>query len=270
MDSMPAIVPALLVPPLAPATLAYSLCVVFAAGIVRGFAGFGFSAITVAGMSLVVSPALVVPAIFMLEILASLSQLRGIARDIDMPWLSWLMLGNLICIPIGVALLAWLPETPLRLLIGALLMSAALLLRAGARATLVPTRGVRLSAGLASGFINGVAAIGGIAIAVLLSTAKMAPARLRATLIALLLFSDVVSLVCAALMPSSAHASGNLMGPDTLKWALWLAPAMLAGIWWGQRSFKGVSPEQFGKHVLNLLIGLAAVSVVRSVAGLIG
>lgn len=259
----------LLVPPLAPATLAYSLCVVFAAGIVRGFAGFGFSAITVAGMSLVVSPALMVPAIFMLEILASLSQLRGIARDVDMPWLGWLMLGNLICIPLGVALLAWLPETPLRLLIGILLMAAALLLRGGAQVALEPTRGLRLAAGLASGFINGVAAIGGIAVAVLLSTTKMAPAALRATLIALLLFSDVVSLISAALMPSSAHASGNLLGPDTLKWALWLAPAMLAGIWWGQRSFKGVSPEQFRRHVLNLLIGLAAVSVVRSVVGLV-
>jgi uncharacterized membrane protein YfcA len=180
------------------------------------------------------------------------------------------MLGNLICIPIGVALLAWLPETPLRLLIGALLMAAALLLRGGAHVTLVPTRSVRLAAGLASGFINGVAAIGGIAIAVLLSTAKMAPAALRATLIALLLFSDVVALICAALIPSSAHASGNLMGADTLKWALWLAPAMLAGIWYGQRSFKGVSPEQFRKHVLNLLIALAAVSVVRAVPSLVG
>ena len=259
----------LLVPPLAPAMLAYSLCVVFAAGIVRGFAGFGFSAITVAGMSLVISPALVVPAIFMLEILASLSQLRGIARDVDLPWLGWLMLGNLICIPIGVALLAWLPETPLRLLIGVLLMAAAVRLRGGGHVALEPTRGLRLAAGLASGFINGVAAIGGIAVAVLLSTAKMAPAALRATLIALLLFSDVVSLISAALMPSSAHASGSLLGPDTLKWALWLAPAMLAGIWWGQRSFKGVSPEQFRRLVLNLLIGLAAMSVVRSVAGLV-
>lgn len=260
----------LLVPPLAPATLAFSLCVVFAAGIVRGFAGFGFSAITVAGVSLVVSPALVVPAIFMLEILASLSQLRGIARDIDMPWLGWLMLGNLVCIPLGVALLAWLPETPLRLLIGALLMAAALLLRAGARVTLVPTRGVRLAAGLASGFINGVAAIGGIAVAVLLSTAKMAPAALRATLIALLLFSDVVSLACAALMPAPGHAAGNLVGTDTLKWALWLAPAMLAGIWYGQRSFKGVSPARFRRQVLNLLIALAAVSVARAVVGWAG
>jgi len=258
----------LLVPPLAPALLAYSLCVVFAAGVVRGFAGFGFSAVTVAGLSLVVPPALVVPAIFMLEILASLSQLRGIARDVDLPWLGWLMLGNLLFIPLGVALLAWLPETPLRLLIGALLMAAALLLRAGTRATLVPTRAVRFAAGLVSGFINGVAAIGGIAIAVLLSTTAMAPAALRATMIALLLFSDVVSLASAALMPTAAHASGHLLGAGTLKWALWLAPAMLAGIWWGQRSFKGVSPAQFRRHVLNLLVALAAVSVARSVVSL--
>lgn len=259
----------LLVPPLAPALLAYSLCVVFAAGVVRGFAGFGFSAVTVAGLSLVVSPALVVPAIFMLEVLASLSQLRGAARDVDLPWLGWLMLGNLLFIPLGVALLAWLPETPLRLLIGALLMAAALLLRAGARATLVPTRAVRFGAGLVSGLINGVAAIGGIALAVLLSSTTMAPAALRATMIALLLFSDVVSLASAALMPAGAHASGSLLGPDTLKWALWLAPAMLAGIWWGQRSFKGVSPAQFRRHVLNLLVVLAAVSVVRSVVSLL-
>ena len=258
----------LLVPPLAPALLAYSLCVVFAAGVVRGFAGFGFSAVTVAGLSLVVSPALVVPAIFMLEILASLSQLRGIARDVDLPWLGWLMLGNLLFIPLGVALLAWLPETPLRLLIGALLMAAALLLRAGTRATLVPTRAVRFAAGLVSGFINGVAAIGGIAIAVLLSTTAMAPAALRATMIALLLFSDVVSLASAALMPAAAQASGHLLGAGTLKWALWLAPAMLAGIWWGQRSFKGVSPAQFRRQVLNLLVALAAVSVARSVVSL--
>ena len=63
---------------MAPLLLAFNLCVVFAAGLVRGFAGFGCSAATVAGMSRVVSPALVVPALFMLEILASLSQLRSV------------------------------------------------------------------------------------------------------------------------------------------------------------------------------------------------
>ena len=256
-------------PPFGATTLAFSLCVVFIAGMVRGFAGFGFSAVTVAGMSLAVSPALVVPALFMLEILASLSQLRGVARDIDMPWFKWLALGNLLCIPLGVALLAWLPETELRLLIGLLLIMAVILLRRGRHAALVPTPRLQFAAGLASGFINGVAAIGGIALAVLLSATKMPPAALRATMIALLLFSDVVALAAAALMPSATSASGQLFGADTLKWALWLAPAMLVGIAAGQRSFSGVSPEQFRRHVLNLLTVLAALSVVRSVFSLL-
>ena len=254
----------LLTPPLAPWVLAFSLCVVFAAGLVRGFAGFGFSAVTVAGMSLVISPAVVVPALFTLEILASVSQLRSVARDIDLRWFKWLALGTLMATPLGLMLLAWLPEAQLRLLIGALLLMAALLLRSGRHAALAPNAPVKFAAGLASGFINGVAAIGGIALAVLLSATRMAPAALRATLIALILFSDVVALAGAALIPSSASATGHLFGSDTLKWALWLAPAMLAGIAVGQRSFRGVSQEKFRSYVLNLLIVLAALSLARA------
>lgn len=260
----------LLTPPLAPALLAFSLCVVFVAGMVRGFAGFGFSAVTVAGMSLAVSPALVVPALFMLEIFASVSQLRGVARDIDMSWFKWLALGNLLCIPLGVALLAWLPETELRLLIGVLLIVAVVLLRRSQHVVLVPTPRIKFAAGLGSGFINGVAAIGGVSLAVLLSATAMTPIALRATMIGLLLFSDVVALAAAALMPSATSASGQLFGADTLKWALWLAPAMLAGIAAGQRSFSGVSPVQFRRHVLNLLTVLAVLSVVRSVFSMLG
>jgi uncharacterized membrane protein YfcA len=74
-------------PPFGTTALVFSLFVVLVAGTVRGFAGFGFLAVTLAGLSLVVSPVRVVPAIFTLEILASLSQLRGIARDIDLAWL---------------------------------------------------------------------------------------------------------------------------------------------------------------------------------------
>ncbi|MGH8435811.1 MAG: hypothetical protein ACRERX_15340 [Pseudomonas sp.] len=89
----------------------------------------------------------------MLEILASLSQLRRIARDVDLSG-PGLALGNLLFIPLGVALLAWLPETPLRLFISAPLMAAAILLRNGQHAELGTTRSLRFAAGLASGFIT--------------------------------------------------------------------------------------------------------------------
>jgi len=251
-------------PPLPLISMILALAIVFGAGIVRGFAGFGFSALCVAGLALLVSPAKVVPAIFVLEVLASISLLRSAARDIDWQWLSWLIAGNIICLPLGVLLLAWLPETPLRLLIGALLLLAAALLRAGVSLSLAPSARVRLGVGMASGFVNGVAAIGGIAVAVMLSTAQIAPAVMRATMIALFLFTDVYALVCSAVISYATSAPTELLGADTLRWALWLAPAMLAGIWVGQRSFVGVSPEQFRRHVLNLLMLIAAISVLRA------
>jgi uncharacterized membrane protein YfcA len=256
--------------PLPPALLVASLVIVFGAGIVRGFAGFGFSALCVAGLALLVSPAKVVPAIFVLEVLASLSLLRGAARDIDWHWLSWLVAGNALCIPLGIALLAGLPETPLRLLIGALLLLAAGLLRCGVRLALAPGAGVRLGVGMVSGFVNGVAAIGGIAVAVMLSTSQMSPAVMRATLIALFLFTDLYALACSAVVSFGTHAPVELLGADTLRWAMWLAPAMLAGIWVGQRSFAGVSPEQFRRQVLNLLMLIASIGVLRAGLELLG
>ena len=175
-----------------------SLLVVFGAGIVRGFAGFGFSALCVAGLSLFMPPAQVVPPVFVLEVLASVSLLRGALKHADWRWLSWLVLGNVLCIPLGVALLAFVDETPLRLIIGALLLVAAALLRSGVVLALQPTPALRLVTGLVSGFVNGVAAIGGIAVAVLLSSSAMAPAVMRATLILMFLFTDLYALAWAA------------------------------------------------------------------------
>jgi uncharacterized membrane protein YfcA len=239
-----------------------SLSVVFAAGIVRGFAGFGFSALCVAGMSLFMPPAQVVPPVFVLEVLASLTLLRSAWKDVDWSWLSWLVAGNALCIPLGVALLAYVDETPLRLLIGALLLLAATLLRSGWKLALAPTRGVRLHTGLVSGLVNGVAAIGGIAVAVLLNSTSLVPAAMRATMILLFLFTDLYALAWAAVLPG--EAGQGLLDARSLQLALWLAPAMLAGIWFGQRAFAGVSPEAFRRRVLDLLMLVAALSVLRA------
>lgn len=247
-------------------TLALAWGVVFAAGVVRGFAGFGFSALCVAGLSLFLPPAQVVPPVFALEVLASLSLLRTALRDVDWRWLSWLVAGNIVFIPLGVATLAYLPETPLRLLIGALLLTAALLLRKGFSFGLAPSRGVRVATGVVSGYVNGLAAIGGIAVAVIMSTAQMAPAAMRATLIVLFLFTDLYALASAALLGSG---EASLLGPRTFEYALWWTPAMLAGIWAGHRGFKQVSEARFRVLVLNLLIAIAALGVLRALWALL-
>lgn len=261
--------PATWLPPAPPLLLAWAAAVVLGAGVVRGFAGFGFSALCVAGLSLVLPPAQVVPPIFMLEVLASLSLLRGALAHADWRWLGWLLAGNALFIPAGVALLAWLPETPLRLVIGVLLLAAALASRSGFVMGLEPTRGVRFAAGVVSGLFNGIAAIGGTALAVLLSTSSMPPAAMRATMIVLFLFTDLYALAVAAVMPGggAGEGGGALLGAATLRWAIFLTPAMLLGIWLGQRSFVGISHERFRRIVLDLLIVIATLGLLRALAG---
>lgn len=249
-------------------SLAVSWAIVFGAGIVRGFAGFGFSALCVAAMSLFSSPAAVVPVIFLLEVLASLSLLPEAWRGADRNWLSWLIVGNALCIPIGIALLAWLPEDAMRLLIGLLLLAAAVALRGGLSVGLRPSAAVRLATGMVSGFINGLAAIGGIAVAVLLSTTSLTGAALRATMILLFLFTDLYALACAALVPAGP-ASESLVGWHTLERALLLCPAMLVGIWLGRRGFAGVAEAAFRRRVLELLMLIAALSVLRALMALV-
>ncbi|MEO7057913.1 MAG: sulfite exporter TauE/SafE family protein, partial [Caldimonas sp.] len=220
-------------------------------------------------LALLVSPAQVVPAIFILEVLASLTLLRGIGADIDWPWLRSLVLGNVLFIPLGILVLAWLPETQLRLAIGVLMLLAAGMQLRGRGLALQPTPRVRFVVGAISGFANGIAAIGGIAVAVLLSTTQLAPAALRATLIALFLVTDVYALAWAGLV-SQGDASVELLGARTLAWAAWLTPAMLVGIAIGKRSFVAISPARFRRRVLELLVVVAMLGIARAAVDLAG
>lgn len=249
--------------PAAGPLVAAGMAIVVFAGIVRGYAGFGFSAISVAGMALLVPPASIVPAVFALEVLASLTLLRAALREFDGRWLAALALGNALCIPLGLVVLAYVPETPLRLVIGALLLSLTTVQRFGFELRLAPTAATRFAVGAASGLANGVAAIGGIVVAVLLGPSQLSPAALRATLIMLFLFTDVYALAWAAALPAPADAA-PLLDARTLAWFVCLAPAMLVGIAIGQRAFAGASAAALRRRVLDLLIVVSGLAVARA------
>ena len=57
--------------PQTPAEFVFSFAIITLAGYVRGYGGFGFSMITVVGLTLLFPPAVVVPVVLLLEVLAS-------------------------------------------------------------------------------------------------------------------------------------------------------------------------------------------------------
>src|SRR3546814_13459525 len=81
--------------------IAVAVAGVFVGALLRGFTGFGLPLAAVPALTLVLAPALVVPSMLLLQILATLQALPRLYRAIHWPALAWLGAGALIGLPAG-------------------------------------------------------------------------------------------------------------------------------------------------------------------------
>jgi uncharacterized membrane protein YfcA len=234
------------------------------AGVVRGFSGFGFSALTVAGLSLFMAPAAVIPAVLILEIIASVSVWRSTVHDVDGRWLKPLIIGNAICIPLGVYLLANLDAVVMRMAVGTALLITALALRWRGDHPLQPTSNTQAATGALSGLLNGLAASGGVAAALMMAACHVSSVAQRGTLIIYLLFAASYTLLWASLFSIGAENNLNVFSTTTFYWIATLAPGMLIGMWWGRKAFVHSDPTRFRLLMLNLLILISGLSAARA------
>ena len=248
---------------------ALGLLVSLGAGMVRGLTGFGFSAIAVAALSLFVAPATVVPAVMALEIVASLSVWRIAVRTLDRAWLRSLLIGNALCVPLGVYLLAGLDPVVLRLVVGTVLLLSALGLRWRADTPLRGTRAVRAGAGALSGCLNGLAGSGGLAAALLMAACHVSAAAMRGTLVVFLVFAAVYTLLWASLFSGVEQSAVDVFSMATLHWIVVLAPGMLLGMRIGGKAFAGRDPQFLRLLVINLLIAISGLGVARALFDLL-
>ncbi|MEI8146979.1 MAG: sulfite exporter TauE/SafE family protein [Alphaproteobacteria bacterium] len=229
--------------------LAYAVFVVFVAAVVRGFSGFGFSLLTIIALSLVFPPGTIVPAMFMLEIAAGFHLLPSIWRDIRWRDISVLLAAVILAMPVGVWLLATMPEPMMKLGLAIAVLVAALVLLSGYRLRRMPTTPETVATGFASGLLNGAFGIGGPPIIIFFLGSPLALSAGRASIIATFLGMDMVGL-------PMLFAFGVASSESVLLFALML-PALLAGVWTGTRLVGRFQEEAVRRLVLIILIGMA-------------
>ena len=176
---------------LSPGLLFYAFLAILIAAVFRGYSGFGFSALTVTSLSLILPPAEVVPTAFLLEIAASMFMLPMVWRSIDWQKLNWLVLGILAGTPAGLLFLAEVPQDPVRFTISGLVLVACFLLWKSVRIRSEGGRKRLLVVGGFSGLVNGAAGIGGLPIVLFLLSGSIRAEVLRATIVAFLFCSDI-------------------------------------------------------------------------------
>ncbi len=238
--------------------LIYAAACVFGAAVVRGYSGFGFSLLAITSLSLLLPPAETVPSIFMMEIAASLHLLPGVWRDIEWRALLWLGVGCLLGTPVGVYALAHVPAAPMTVALAVfVLVSAALLARDYALKSL-PGAAATLATGAASGLFNGGFGMGGPPVILFFFSSPAGAAAGRASIIAFFLLTDVTGLAW--------QGSAGLLHLATLWRALLFLPALIGGVWLGNRGFKNANPQEFRRWVLRLLMLVAVLTGARALA----
>ncbi len=240
-------------------TLAYVLAIVFVAAFVRGYSGFGASAIFVTGTATVLPPSEVVPITLFLEVAASLGLLAQVWRDVAWRATAWILVGAAIGMPFGFWLLANLPVDVMRAAIAILVLSASLALWFGYSFKGQVGRGHSLGTGVVSGVANGIAGVGGLPVVLFLLSTATGAAMSRATITVYLMIIDVYG-------AGVAWAHG-LMNVEVLqRTALFCIPLYL-GVWAGHRHFVKTTPESFRRMTLILLMILASAGLARAFAG---
>ena len=242
--------------PTTPAQTVLLFAIVFVAGLVRGFAGFALSALVMAASASFIAPILLIPMLWWQEMVASILMASGGWRDADRQRTILLVLGNWLGWPLGLWLTVTLPvETSARIaLIFILILAAMQLLRVNIPA--LASRAGTLIAGFVAGIAAGVAHVGGMVVALYVLSQNDDARRMRGTLVLYLFVGSIGSLVYllwfGVMTLAATYAS------------LLLAPATLLGVWLGSKLFNPRLEPYYKPFCLCLLIGIAALSLIRS------
>ncbi|MFK7800492.1 MAG: sulfite exporter TauE/SafE family protein [Anaerolineae bacterium] len=169
--------------------------IVLFAGLVRGFTGFGYSAICVALLSFLIEPAWVVPMVLMMEVIASVWMMPSVWRDADFKWLGWTLLGLVIGTPIGIWALSFLPADTVKIILYSGLALLALAGFANERGIIPKLTAPVFVVGIFVGIGNGLAAVAGLIAALFMISADMDGKRVRASMVLLFFFADLYALV---------------------------------------------------------------------------
>lgn len=132
-----------------------------AAGLVRGFVGFGTALIYLPFAGMVLEPIHALTTVVIFDLIGPLPVLRQSVADVHRKDLSRLMIGTLVALPVGLATLLVLPAEMFRFAVStiSIVMLAGLISGWRYHGTLGPAQVV--GTGAAAGFLGGVAGIPG-------------------------------------------------------------------------------------------------------------
>ncbi|MEM8724628.1 MAG: sulfite exporter TauE/SafE family protein [Pseudomonadota bacterium] len=232
----------------APEALAIAALTAFAAGFVRGLAGFGLSVVLVPVLQLAIDPAAAVLVGIVSLFLIGLTDIGRIRRDADRSAVP-LTLIALACMPLGLWALTALPADWARLPIALVSLGAFVLVVVPLGKIELPRKRALAISGFATGFFGGFAGMPGPGMAPFYLRGRLAPEAARASMMAIFLVLTPLSALFFVWLEIGSWREAAL--------AAALFPFVLIGDWFGHRAFGRVTTRQWQVSTALVLGGAA-------------
>lgn len=231
--------------------------ITFAAAMVRGFSGFGLSAVVMASAVFILPPLQLIPMLWFLEMAGSLAMFKGGLKDANTNVAKRLIIGSGCGLPIGLLLNMQLAAETSKAVALTLLIILALSQLLKLKIPFLATTTGTYSSGLAAGIITGFAGAGGMFIA-LYMLARQLPARtMRGSMSIYLLGAGGLGLI--------THLIIGTMDQVAIARGLFFILPTLIGLYVGRAFFIPRLEPYYKPFCLTLLLGLASLGLARTI-----
>ena len=224
----------------------YVLIIVFIASIIRGFNGFGFSAICISGFSFILPAIEIVPIILILEVFISIFMIPYVWNKIDWSFVFKLLIGIAIGSPIGLFLLKYLSPETTHLYVCLIIIFFSILLMKGYTNKDINNNQTKIFTGVISGTLNGLTTLGGMPVALFLLVTSIQPAVIRGSLAALFFLTDIYAFILSFF--------SGIVDLTTIYRTLPLIIILPIGVYIGDKFFVKSKEETYRKFVFYFLI----------------
>jgi uncharacterized membrane protein YfcA len=216
-----------------------------AAGLSRGFSGFGAALIFVPVASSLVGPQLASTVLLLVDAVLAAPMILPAWRHASRPSVALMVIGALVGIPLGTAVLAMADPTLLRWFIVVLAATMLALLLSGWRYHGKPHATLTIAVGALAGLFGGIGQIGGPpVIAYWLGGVTRADVA-RASIILYFAASTVIGIL--------SYQVGGLITREALQLSVLAAPGYGLGLWIGSKLFGLASDVTFRRVALGLI-----------------
>ncbi|MFN0264621.1 sulfite exporter TauE/SafE family protein [Tepidamorphus sp. 3E244] len=238
----------------------FAALVAFAAGLVRGFAGFGAAMIFMPLASSVVAPQTAAAGFLVMDTVLTLPLVAGALRHCQWHTVLPTALTAMAVVPFGAWVLAHGDELTLRWIISIVVLALLALLLSGWRYTREPGVAASVGVGAVAGFLSGVTQVSGPPVVAFWISGPAPSRTIRANLLVFFFLASISATV--------SFASHGFFTCDTLKLIVAMTPLFGLAIFLGARGF-GRTSDTLYRRVAFALIAIAAITGLPLLDGLL-